>query len=148
MTSACRGACCSVTPRLTVSELFERGFRRNRSAPLPLVGPIRVDDEGNFARFSLAFSDARIESVSFNASSCATLIAYVELVLDTPPVFKPEIVSKITDQEIVRGRSSVLDLKQGRTALAVAAFHAALESNEFETGDQHESRLHIRHPSR
>ena len=31
MTATCREACCSVTPRLTVAELFERGFRRNRA---------------------------------------------------------------------------------------------------------------------
>jgi len=36
MTAACREACCSVTPRFTVSELFERGFRRNREELLPL----------------------------------------------------------------------------------------------------------------
>jgi len=36
MTAACREACCSVTARLTVGDLFERGFRRNRAAPLSI----------------------------------------------------------------------------------------------------------------
>ena len=53
MTAACREACCSVTPRLTVSELFERGFRRNRLAPLAVEGAPCTDAEGNVARFSL-----------------------------------------------------------------------------------------------
>ena len=38
MTATCREACCSVTPRLTVAELFERGFRRNREAPRAIAG--------------------------------------------------------------------------------------------------------------
>jgi len=36
-----------VTPRLTVSELFERGFRRNRAAPLPIEGATVPDADGN-----------------------------------------------------------------------------------------------------
>ena len=37
ITAACREACCSVTPRLTVSELFERGFRRSRTPPYSVL---------------------------------------------------------------------------------------------------------------
>ena len=47
MTAPCREACRSVTPRLTVSELFERGFRRNRTAPLPIEGATFADADGN-----------------------------------------------------------------------------------------------------
>ena len=50
MTAPCREACCSVTPRLTVSELFERGFRRNRTAPLPIEGAVFTDADGNTVR--------------------------------------------------------------------------------------------------
>ena len=85
MTSACREACCSVTPRRTVSELFERGFRRNRAAPLPIEGAQLTDAEGNGARFSIDIADGKIAGVGFRASSCATLIAYCEFIAEIVP---------------------------------------------------------------
>jgi len=38
MTASDREVCCNVKPRWTVSELFERGYRRNRAGPLPIEG--------------------------------------------------------------------------------------------------------------
>ena len=46
-----------------VSQLFERGFRRNRAAPLPILGAELNDPEGNTARFSLAVTRERISRV-------------------------------------------------------------------------------------
>jgi hypothetical protein len=91
--ATCREACCGATPRLTVSELFERGFRRRRAAPLPIEG-------------------ARCSDVT-----------------GVPP------------------------LKRDRAVLAVAAFRAALlaaASSHPQTDigkNDHESRLHLRHPA-
>lgn len=148
MTATCREACCSVMPRLTVSELFERGFRRNRVAPLPIQGGACIDAAGNFARFSLDVAGDRIGNIAFNASSCATLIAYCELIAETLPGMSREIARALTAQEIVESLPGVPAFKHERAVLAVAAFQAALASIPIENGDRHhESRLHLRHPA-
>ena len=75
MTAACREPCCSVQPRLSISELFDRGYRRNRSRALSIEGTCHVDAEGNTACFSLDAADGRIVGIGFRATTCATLIA-------------------------------------------------------------------------
>src|SRR4051812_47351480 len=101
MTASCREACCSVQPRLTVSELFERGYRRNRAAPLPIEGMRCTDDDGTFARFSLDVLDGRIASVGFRASTCATLIAYCEYIAEVVPGIRLEITRELTAAQLV-----------------------------------------------
>src|SRR3982074_1925704 len=101
MTAPCRAACCSVTPRLTVSELFERGFRRNRAAPLPIEGAAFADADGNTARFRVDVTDATIAGVSFRASSCATLIAYCEYLVEVTPGFRLDIATAFTATSLV-----------------------------------------------
>jgi NifU-like protein involved in Fe-S cluster formation len=134
MTATCREACCSVMPRLTVSELFERGFRRIREAPLPVEGGACSDAEGNSARFSLDMSGGRIAGIGFKASSCATLIAYCELIAETLPGMSRDIARSLSPHEIVEALPGVPPLKHERAILAIAAFRAALESIPNETG--------------
>jgi NifU-like protein len=126
MTAPCREACCSVTPRLTVSELFERGFRRNRSAPLPIEGAAFTDPDGNTARFSVNVTGDTIAGVSFRASSCATLIAYCEYLAEVTSGFRLDIASAFTATSLVEALPGVPALKRTRAVLAVAAFRAAL----------------------
>jgi hypothetical protein len=126
MTATCREACCSVSPRLTVSELFERGFRRNRAAPLSLQGTPCTDAEGNTAGFSLAVLDGNISNLSFHVSSCATLIAYCEYLAETVPGFRLEIASALTPAQLVESVPGVPAFKHNRAVLAIAAFRAAL----------------------
>jgi NifU-like protein involved in Fe-S cluster formation len=146
MTATCREACCSVTPRLSVSELFERGFRRLRDAPLAIEGGACGDRAGNFACFSVDFADGRIKRIGFRSSSCATLIAYCELIAETVPGFRCEIARVVTAKEIVEALPGVPPFKHERAALAVAALHAALNLIPSEQGEpHHESRIHLRH---
>jgi NifU-like protein involved in Fe-S cluster formation len=126
MTAPCREACCSVTPRLTVSELFERGFRRNRAAPLPIEGAAFTDADGNSARFSLDVTGATIAGISFRASSCATLIAYCEYLAEVTTGFRLDIANAFTPTSLVEALPGVPPLKRSRAVLAVAAFRAAL----------------------
>jgi NifU-like protein involved in Fe-S cluster formation len=126
MTAPCREACCSVTPRLTVSELFERGFLRNRTAPLPIEGAALTDADGNTARFSVDTIGETIAGVSFRASSCATLIAYCEYLAEVTPGFRFDIASAFTATSLVEALHGVPALKRARAVLAVAAFRAAL----------------------
>ena len=148
MTATCREACCSVTPRHTVSELFERGFRRNRAAPLPIEGAQLTDAEGNTARFSIDVADGKIAGLGFRATSCATLIAYCELIAEIVPGFRLDIAREMTATNLVAALPGVPALKRERAVLAVAAFRSALASylEIVETGEPcNEGRLHLRH---
>ena len=111
---------------MTVSELFERGFRRNRAAPLTIEGAAFTDAEGNTARFSVDVTGETIAAVSFRASSCATLIAYCEYLADVMPGFRLDIASAFTATGLVEALPGVPALKRTRAVLAVAAFRAAL----------------------
>lgn len=126
MTAACRAACCSATPRFTVSELFERGFRRKRQAPLAIEGEPVKDADGNMAQFSLDIKDDTLVDARFCASSCTTLIAYCEAIAEIVPGFSTEIAAHITPSELVAALPGVPALKQNRAVLAIAAFRAAL----------------------
>ena len=126
MTATCRQPCCSVTPRLAVSELFERGFRRNRAPALAIEGAPCRDADGNTARFSLDAADGKIAAVSFRASSCATLIAYCEYVAEVVPGFHLDIARGLTATNLADAVPGVPPLKRDRAVLAVAAFRAAL----------------------
>ncbi len=149
MTATCREACCNVTPRLTVSELFERGFRRNREAPLSIIGPPCTGAEDNAVSFSLDVTDGRIEAARFQASCCATLIAYCEYIAGIVPGFRLGIASGLTATDLAESVPGVPALKRDRAVLAIASFRAALRTaNELQRGELFdESRLHLRHPA-
>jgi hypothetical protein len=152
MTATCREACCSVTPRLSVSELFERGFRRNRAAALPIEGAACRDADANTARFSLDVANGKIANISFKASSCATLIAYCEYIAEIVPGFGLDLAQGLTPANLVDALPGVPALKRDRAVLAAAAFRAAVFAAsthpKTEIGDHdHESRLHLRHPA-
>ena len=146
MTASCREACC-VKPRLTVSELFERGYRRNRAAPLPGEGAQCADTDGNTARFSLVIADGKIARIGFRATTCATLIAYCECVAEIVSGFSLEIAKELTAAELVASVPGVPPLKQNRAILAIAAFRAAVVEVQYPPTQQvtDESRLYLRH---
>jgi NifU-like protein involved in Fe-S cluster formation len=150
MTATCRDACCSVAPRLTVAELFERGFRRNREAPRAIVGTSCSGAEDNTAEFSLDVDDDRIAAVGFHASCCATLIAYCEYIAEIAPGFRLELARGLTATNLVDSVPGVPALKRDRAVLAIAAFRAALlaAANELQHGAPvDESRVHLCHPA-
>ena len=144
MTATCREPCCA-TPRLTVSELLERGLRRNRAAPLPVEGPDCSDAQEHRARFSLRIDGGRIAAVGFRASSCATLIAYCELIAETVPGQRRELAAALSPRDLVGALTGVPPLKQERAVLAVTALRAALA--QVQQGEPDEGRLHLRHPA-
>src|SRR6478672_1593422 len=101
MTATCRDACCSVQPRLSISELFERGYRRNRSAALSIEGTRHADADGNTACFSLDTTDGRIVDTGFSATTCATLIAYCEYIAEIVQGFRLEIARELSAAQLV-----------------------------------------------
>jgi NifU-like protein involved in Fe-S cluster formation len=149
MTATCREACCSVTPRPSVGELFERGFRRSREAPRAIMGACCTGAEDNTAAFSLDLADGRIAAVGFQASCCATLIAYCEYIAEIAPGFHLQTARELTAANLVDSVPGVPALKRDRAVLAVAAFRAALmAADELQQGaTTNEGRLHLRHPT-
>src|SRR4051812_36419402 len=101
MAALYREACCNRTPRLSVSELVERGFRVIRAPSLPIEGSRCDDAEGNAACFSLDVRDGRIAAVRFRATPCATLIAYCELIAETVPNFRLEIAKSLSTGSLI-----------------------------------------------
>ena len=138
MTTTCREACCSAMPRQTVSELFERGYRRNYAPTLSICGAACTDAEGNRAEFSLELSAGRLAAIGFRATTCATLIAYSELIAETVPGFSIGIAREFSAADLMDALEGVPELKRARAALAIAAFRAALDAAEsrqsIETG--------------
>jgi NifU-like protein involved in Fe-S cluster formation len=129
---------------LTVSELFERGFHRRRATPLPIQGTACKDVAENFARFSLSVSNGRIGSVAFQCSSCATLIAYCELIAESTFGLTPEVARALSARQLIETLPGIPAYKHDRAVLAVAAFRAALASIPFEGAEpSHEGRLHL-----
>jgi NifU-like protein involved in Fe-S cluster formation len=129
MTAACREACCSVTARFTVGDLFERGFRRNRASPLSIEGAPAVDGDGNAARFSIDVAGAKLAAVNFRATTCATLIAYCELIAELVPGMRPEMAEQLAARDLVEGLPGVPKPKHARALLAIEAFRAALAAH-------------------
>jgi NifU-like protein involved in Fe-S cluster formation len=64
--------------------------------------------------------------VSFRTTSCATLIAYGELIAETVPGMRLELAKAVTARDLVDALPGVPALKRERAVLAVAAFRSAL----------------------
>jgi NifU-like protein involved in Fe-S cluster formation len=147
MTATCREPCCA-PPTLSVSDLFERGFRRSRETPLALQGEAQTNAEGHFARFSLELTGDRIADLRFQASPCATLIAYCELIAETLPGARLDIAGALTGADLVEKLPGVPAIKRDRAALAAAALQSALSIPSLpHSGARDESRLHLRYPA-
>ncbi|HJS07751.1 MAG TPA: iron-sulfur cluster assembly scaffold protein [Pirellulales bacterium] len=119
---------------MTVSELLERGLRRIRAAPLAVEGEDCADAEGNRARFSIEAAGGKVAAVGFRATTCATLIAYGELIAETTPGLRVELAAGLTARDLVDALPGVPPLKRERAVLAVAAFRSALAN--ISNGDQ------------
>ena len=60
-------------------DYFDRGLRRSKRAALPIIGNAVEGHTGVRVRFSLQIEENDICDVSFQASTCVTLVAYCEL---------------------------------------------------------------------
>jgi NifU-like protein involved in Fe-S cluster formation len=120
---------------MTVSELLERGLRRNRQAALAAEGADCTDAEGNRARFSVAIGHGKVAAVGFRATSCATLIAYSELIAEIVPGMRLGLATGLAARDPIDALPGVPPLKRERAVLPVAAFRSALASTQTETGE-------------
>jgi hypothetical protein len=124
----CEESCCGGAPRRTVSELFDRGYRRNRKAPLAIEGAELRDANELLARFSLDITGGFIKAVHFRATTCITLIAYNELIAEIVTGRNARDAAAIEAAELVALLPDVPLLKRDRALLAINAFRAALKA--------------------
>lgn len=124
----CENACCGNAPRRTVSDLFDRGYRRNRKPPLSIEGAELRDTNGLLARFSLDMADGFIKAVNFRTTTCITLIAYSELLVELVAEKKAREAAAIKASDLAAALPDVPLLKRDRASLAVNAFRAAIKA--------------------
>jgi hypothetical protein len=122
----CTSGCCAKTSRRTAGELFERGFRRARQPALPIAGPTYSDPDGLHASFSLDVADGMVSAVRFRAATCATLMAYCELLVELAQNGGLAAAAGITSEQLVAEVAGVPAMRMDRAALAMLAFRAAL----------------------
>jgi hypothetical protein len=119
-------ACCGTRPRRSASALCDRGLRRTRLEPFPLLGsPVHAHDRLS-AQFSLQCRDGVIAAVRFKASACATLLAYCELIAELAIGCRVAECAAFTPQLLHSELPGVPALKRDRAVLAAAAFGSAL----------------------
>jgi hypothetical protein len=124
--AACAGSCCGGAPRRTAGELFERGYRRSRLAPFALEGSAIGGCDGLTARFSLQLQNGLLAEVRFRATTCATLIAYCELLAELATGRSIAGAAAITAPLLAGELPNIPVLKHDRAPLAVAALRSAL----------------------
>jgi NifU-like protein len=119
-------SCCSSPARRSASELCDDGLRRTRLDPFALAGrPVRGND-GLSAQFSLRHRDGVVTAIRFRASTCATLLAYCELMTGLATGRSVTECLAFTPQLLVSELPGVPVLKRDRAVLAVAAFASAV----------------------
>ncbi|WP_163559949.1 iron-sulfur cluster assembly scaffold protein [Halomonas sp. NO4] len=118
---------CRDAPRsLRLPECLERGLRTRRAPPLPHLGEWVETPQGLRARFSLAIRDDTLVDVRFEATACATLVAYCQALADHE-TGRPLDATPSLDADALAARlEGVPPARQDRAILAVAALRAAL----------------------
>jgi hypothetical protein len=121
------GGCCGATARRSVSEYLDRGLRRNRAGLHDLRGAEHSDRNGLSASFSAEASGGAIRTVGFKVSSCATLLAYSEMLAELASGKSLAAAQEITAAHLVAALPEVPPLKRDRALLAVGAFGSLLQ---------------------
>jgi len=119
--------CCGATPRRSVSEYLDRGLRRNRAGLHDLRGEEHSDRNGLSASFSAEASGGAILAIGFKVSSCATLLAYSEMLAELASGKSLAAAQQITAADLVAALPEVPPLKRDRAILAAGAFGSLLQ---------------------
>jgi NifU-like N terminal domain len=124
----CVSPCCGQSTRPpTLSDYIERGLRRRRAGPLPIVGEVRRDGDGRFAQFSVRMNDGVITDVAFDATTCVTLVAYCEVTAEWVTGHTVSAAAqRVRLHELARALPLVPEAKRDRALLAVQAVMATV----------------------
>jgi NifU-like protein involved in Fe-S cluster formation len=116
--------CCKT--KLSVLDYFDRGLRRSRQATYPVVGELIHGPNGLRARYDVLVEDAVIRRVSFQASTCVTLVAYCELLAEWATGKSLRDAMQIDPGKLAEGLDGVPVMKRDRAVLATRALQSAL----------------------
>lgn len=119
--------CCGATGHRSPSlpECLERGLRTRRAPPLPVVGTWVETPQALRARFSLAIHDDTITEARFEATPCATLVAYCEALAEHEAGRALGEVPSLDAKGLVALLKGVPPGRRDRAVIAVAALRAA-----------------------
>jgi hypothetical protein len=120
-------SCCGAMPRRTVSEYLDRALRRNRAGLHPLRGDECRDGNGLSACFSAEAPGGTIRALGFRVSTCATLLAYCEMLAELTCGKSVTAAKGITAAELVASLPEVPVLKRDRAQLAIGALGSLLQ---------------------
>ncbi len=122
-------SCCPVPARaLTLQDCLERGLRTRRAAPLSHLGAW-IETPGSLrARFSLAVERAVIAEIRFEATPCATLVAYCQALAEHEAGRPLAAAPGLDARALVALLVGVPPAHRDRAVLAVAAWRTAIPS--------------------
>jgi NifU-like protein involved in Fe-S cluster formation len=117
--------------QLAAIDYLIRGFRRNHAPSLPIVGRVVRDRAGHTVQFSIDVREGVLNAISFNVSSCPTLIAYSEYIAERVTGSKLSHAIALTPQAVIASLQGIPPYKCDCARLAVTALRfvvkAALE---------------------
>lgn len=120
-------SCCHVPARpLRLQDCLERGLRTRRAAPLSHRGAWIETPRGLRARFSLVVERALIAEIRFEATPCATLVAYCQALAEHETGRPLAVAPGLDAVALVALLAGVPPVHRDRAVLAVAAWRTAI----------------------
>ena len=113
--------------RVSAFDHLIRGFRRNGGPLLAVVGEVASDGDGRTAQFSVEVEDGVLKAVSFNVSTCATLIAYCEFVAEGMTGATLSQAVALIPEQVIAPLKGIPPHKHDCARLAISALHAAVK---------------------
>lgn len=121
--------CCHVPARsLTLQDCLERGLRTRRASPLSHLGAWVETPQGLRARFSLAVEFPFIAEIRFEATPCATLVAYCQALAEHEAGRPLAAAPGLDARALVALLAGVPPAHRDRAVVAVSAWRTAISS--------------------
>ncbi|NNC23578.1 hypothetical protein HKX42_06990 [Salinisphaera sp. USBA-960] len=132
--------CCSPSherKQLSVHSCFERGRTTRGLPPLAIAGERVTTSYGLWAAFSLRLEADSLCEIRFTASTCTTLIAYCQALVELIQGRRRDEARESGSRFLIDRLPGVPMAKHDRATLAAAAFQAALAATNKppETGE-------------
>ncbi len=117
---------CSNSAPGSVADYFEKGWRRQRSDPLPVRGDLVAGCTSLFARVSVAVKDGQISKACFQSSTCVPLVAYCELLVEMVEGKSLWEAMSILPDDLIDRLPEIPTYRRNRAALATKALANAV----------------------
>lgn len=130
MSNAVHVACCGNFSSGSLQDLLERALRRSHwRGPGTHTGSAHDPEEKLTVIMHVDVSKGRIVRIDYRATTCATLLAYCELLVNLVCGMSLDRVRRLKDTDLVERVRGVPPHRRARAALPIAALGAALASD-------------------